>query len=97
MPKCNGCRRKWSWFETIKSSFVLNGLDMKCPYCKKRQYLTAKSKKKSAMSVFFIISPVALFYNLSPSMGLASLIGACLFYIGISPYLVEFSNKKGSP
>jgi len=96
MPKCQRCRKEWSWIETIKSSFITSGKGMDCPHCKKKQHLTAKSRKRSTISMFVIISPLAFFYNVSPLIGFASLIGACLVYMGVWPYFVELTNQEKS-
>ncbi|WP_120189184.1 TIGR04104 family putative zinc finger protein [Ammoniphilus oxalaticus] len=96
MPTCQSCKRKWTWKETIKTSLALKDSSMNCPHCSKLQYLTAKSKKRSTMSMFFIIAPLAIFFNDSPFIGLVALIVTCLLFMGIWPFLIELSNKKES-
>lgn len=96
MPKCKSCGKQWGWKDTVKSSLATGVKGMVCPYCKKQQYLTAKSKKRCTMYMFFIISPLALFYNSSVTFGFIALIAACMLYMAIWPSLVELSNQEDS-
>jgi len=93
LPKCQSCKKEWGYKESLKSTWDF-GKNMNCPYCKRKQYLTAKSRKNSMMIMFFIISPLALFFNSSQLWGLVALVLACVVYIGIWPFIIQLSNKE---
>lgn len=95
MPTCKNCHNKWSWKQTFKESFTLIG-GMTCPYCGKKQYLTARMRKRSTIIPFIIISQIMLGNLLfGPSyVALFSLLGLLPLVFIINPFFVELSNKK---
>jgi len=95
MPKCQNCKRQWSYIETLKCTWDF-GKNMKCSYCGRQQYLTKESRKKTMMTMFFMIAPLALFFNSSQLLGLGALAVICVLYILIWPFLVELSSKENS-
>ena|SRR5690625_3677694 len=95
MRTCQNCLNKWSWKQTFKRSFTLAG-EMTCPYCEKKQYVTARMRKRSSM-ISLIIIPMIMFGNLlfGPSyIALFALIGFIPLYATIYPFFVELSNRE---
>lgn len=95
MPTCKNCHNKWSWKQTFKKSFTLIG-GMTCPYCGKKQYLTARMRKRSTIIPFIIISLIMLGNLLfGPSyVALFSLLGLLPLVFIINPFFVELSNEE---
>uniref|UniRef100_UPI00406C3D1E TIGR04104 family putative zinc finger protein n=1 Tax=Chryseomicrobium sp. FSL W7-1435 TaxID=2921704 RepID=UPI00406C3D1E len=54
MPVCQNCNYTWSLGETLKRSFTLSPA-MKCPNCNTNQFMTVKSRKRSAFLSFIVI------------------------------------------
>jgi CXXC-20-CXXC protein len=93
MPACQNCGKKWMWKQTLKTLFRFRTA---CPYCGKRQYLTAMSKMKSSMLgiIPIIVLPVinGLFHFSWWMVGVIMtpvLIVICIVY----PYMIEVSNE----
>lgn len=60
MPVCQTCGHTWSLGETLKRSFSIWPA-MKCPNCERDQFITAKSRKRSAIVSGLSIALVMLF------------------------------------
>lgn len=96
MPTCQGCGKKWSWKQTIKTIFKL-----KCPYCGKKQYESASSRIRS--SIFMLIPLVFLPINawLDFSVGIAFILAVIFaliivtFYPPLSGAHLEYRRWKG--
>ena len=95
MPTCQNCHNKWTWKQTFKKSFTLS-VGMTCPYCDKKQYLTARMRKRSTIIPFIIISIIMLGNLLfGPSYtALFSLIILIPLFLLINPFFVELSNEE---
>ncbi|UFU00118.1 hypothetical protein KO561_03905 [Radiobacillus kanasensis] len=94
MPTCQNCDTKWDWAESIKKSFTLDN-SMECPYCKRKQYVSKKSRRRMSFGNF--IGPFVLLILLmgqpilvivSAAVGLFALV-MCLY-----PFLMELSNEE---
>ncbi|OZU87113.1 hypothetical protein CIL03_18170 [Virgibacillus indicus] len=94
MPTCQNCSHIWTWKETVKKSFTLD-TGMNCPNCWKKQYVTSRSRKKTAM--FSFLAPALLLMNLffgSSVVILILLIASIPFFFGIYPFFLELSNEE---
>ncbi|MBR7794498.1 hypothetical protein GT022_00385 [Agaribacter marinus] len=93
MPICQKCNNKWSWKQTLKKMFTLD-TGMTCPYCREKQYLTQKSKKKAGLLNFFV--PLPLLFNIFfdiPGIILLRLFPVLFFLImSLHPFLIRLSN-----
>ncbi|RSL30702.1 hypothetical protein D7Z54_24710 [Salibacterium salarium] len=95
MPTCQNCGKTWSWRQTCKKSFTLKS-EMKCPRCEEKQYLTAKSRKKSSALNFTPLFALLLppLFNISIVPAFSILLGLCLLSIGLYPLFVELTNQE---
>lgn len=95
IPTCQNCHKKWSWKQTFKRSFTLGG-GMICPYCEKKQYLTARMRKRSTI-IPFIITPLIMLGNLffGPSyVFVFALLSLLPLFLGAYPFFIELSNEE---
>lgn len=94
MPTCQNCQTKWSWWQTLKRSFVING-GMMCPYCGERQYITPRARKISMLITFTAPAIILLkiLFDFSHIFLLFALLGSLPLLIGIFPLFLELSNK----
>ncbi|WP_110927758.1 TIGR04104 family putative zinc finger protein [Bacillus massiliglaciei] len=82
MLTCQNCNKCWNWKQTQKAGFVLD-TGMTCPYCRKKQYLTPKSRKRLLLSNVMILLPLLLpLFNYSPLISLS-----LIFVLGIAVLL----------
>ncbi|WP_212921721.1 TIGR04104 family putative zinc finger protein [Ornithinibacillus bavariensis] len=92
MPTCKSCGTEWAWKQTVKKTFS----NMKCPHCGEKQYLTARSRKKSSVVAF--LAPLTLLFsfivNFSSIVTIILLIGLSIVWFGLSPCIVELSNEE---
>ncbi|MEI3607600.1 TIGR04104 family putative zinc finger protein [Pseudogracilibacillus sp. SE30717A] len=95
MPTCQNCHNKWSWKQTFKGSFTLGG-GMTCPYCKEKQYLTARMRKRSTLIPFVIVAIIMLGnLFLGPSyVSIFALLVLLPSVFIINPFFVELSNEE---
>lgn len=95
MPTCKNCHNQWTWSQTFTRSFTLIG-EMTCPYCSKKQYLTARMRKRSTIIPFILIFLI-MFGNLlfGPSyIALFALLSLLPLVFIITPFFVELSNEE---
>ena len=95
MPSCQNCHNKWSWKQTVKKTFSAIG-GMTCPYCDEKQYITARTRKRSAVFPLTIV-PLIMLGNLyfGPSyLSLSALLVLIPLVFIIYPFYVEFSNEE---
>ncbi|WP_088006932.1 TIGR04104 family putative zinc finger protein [Indiicoccus explosivorum] len=83
MPKCTNCHHRWTWKETLKSSFTLD-TGMECPYCGSKQYLTRKSRKR--ITGFGLIGLLPLVLTAFFDFSLGTLVG--LFFLILITLLI---------
>lgn len=96
MPTCQNCDREWTWKQTFKKMFTLDGA-MECPYCGAKQYYTKRSRKRTAALTFIIPSVILLnFLDISPYLLVGTYLVVVLSIFGIGPFLVELSNEEES-
>ncbi|WP_249869100.1 TIGR04104 family putative zinc finger protein [Oceanobacillus saliphilus] len=91
MPTCQSCGEKWTWGQTIKNIFRL-----KCPYCGKRQYESASSRKNSGLFALIPLLILPLNVWLDFSIGTASILIVIIAAIIIVfiPFILEISNEE---
>lgn len=91
MPICQNCKKEWTWKQTIKTLFRL-----KCPYCGRKQYESASSKKRG--SLFGIIPvfvlPINMFLDFPWWMVLVITIPLVVAIWSVYPYMIELSNEE---
>ena len=90
LPKCWSCHYAFKWRELI---FAINGLK-KCPNCAERQYIKAKSSKKSGvigLPILFIPTILNLF-NLNWSIIAFVTFLFLIFFLALIPFQLEFTN-----
>ncbi|MCA1010533.1 TIGR04104 family putative zinc finger protein [Halobacillus halophilus] len=95
MPVCKNCKEEWRWIETIKKSLTL-ATGMTCPYCGKKQYLTAACRKKSSLSILLIplVMLIAILFDNSSPFFLFFLIGTGVLVVCIQPFIMELSDDE---
>lgn len=94
MPICQNCHQKWSWGESFKKSFTFGDI-VTCPYCKERQYFTARMKKRSG--IIPILVPIIMLINfiVGPSyIGLFVLLSLIPIFFVVYPFMMELSNDE---
>lgn len=91
MPTCQSCGEKWTWKQTIKTLFRL-----KCPYCGKRQYESASSRKKSGLFVLIslVLVPINAWLDFSIGIALILISIITIIIIGLLPFILKLSNKE---
>ncbi|MGP4074674.1 TIGR04104 family putative zinc finger protein [Halobacillus sp. K22] len=95
MPVCKNCKEEWTWGETMKKSFTL-ATGITCPYCDRKQYLTASSRKKSSLSIFLIplVMFISLLFDNSSPLFLFFLIAIAALVMSLQPFIMELSNEE---
>lgn len=95
MGVCKQCSHKWNFKDKMKRLWSFKQA-MKCPYCGKEQYMSAKSKSQYGIIAFIPIMvyvPVSLFKLSIIFYFILSVLIALLFSIIYSNYL-ELSNEE---
>ncbi|AYV71651.1 hypothetical protein M1D49_18525 [Bacillus sp. PK3-056] len=95
MRTCQNCDQKWTWKQTLKSSFTLDN-KLICPHCREKQYVTSRTRGITFMATILIIT-FTLLSNLllGPSfVFVVILISFILIVLGLYPFWVELSNKE---
>lgn len=98
MPICQNCNHQWSWSETIKKMFTLD-TGMVCPSCKKKQYHTKSSQKRSTLLPFLtpVIMLFSILLNTPTTISLALLVISFFLILVIYPLLIEFASMDDPP
>ncbi|RDW19751.1 TIGR04104 family putative zinc finger protein [Oceanobacillus chungangensis] len=92
MPNCQKCGQQWSWSQTLKVNFKLDG--MECPNCGEKQYVTSKSKKKlNRISYLPAMLIILLLFDLSLQITIGFIIVGCILMIGFYPFLIELTSE----
>lgn len=93
MPTCQNCKNTWTWKQTIKTIFKF-----KCPNCGKKQYESAKSKKRSAFVSFLplIPLPILAFLNFPfpLQVSISIIVILSIAFLVIYPFIIELSNEE---
>jgi CXXC-20-CXXC protein len=91
MPTCSVCNKKWTWFQTIKTIFKLT-----CPYCDKRQYESASSRKRGSMFALIplVILPINALLEVTVGTAIILAIILGLLTIGSYPFILKLSNEQ---
>ncbi|WP_370640535.1 TIGR04104 family putative zinc finger protein [Salipaludibacillus sp. CUR1] len=94
MPICQNCNKEWSWKQTQKSQSVLD-TGMKCSYCRKKQQLTARSRKRIFLSCIIILLPMLLpIFNVSPLLTFISIFIMGALVLLLHPFYIDVSNDE---
>ncbi len=95
MPNCQNCGRNWSWGQTFKRSLSFS-MAMECPYCKEKQYIPSKVRKRSSLLSFFpaLIIILSFYLDLSTVASFLILVGMLILLIGFYPFMIELSNEE---
>ncbi|NCU16715.1 hypothetical protein GW534_02865 [Bacillus sp. P1(2020)] len=95
MPICQHCHKQWSWKQVMKRSFTLNHF-LICPHCGEKQYVTKRSRRRSAAMNFipplFILFP--LLFNVSVWIGLGLIVASGVLLYSFYPFIIELSNEE---
>src|SRR5699024_11977947 len=90
MPTCTNCANKWTWKQKIKTLFKL-----KCPYCGKKQFESASSRRKNGIFgviILIILLLVVVWFNIS--VGVALILAMITAAIIFGLYLFTFKFSK---
>lgn len=95
MPVCQNCNYTWSLGETLKRSFTMSTA-LRCPSCEAEQYITVKSRKRSAILSTVSITVVMLFnIYFGPTVYTFLFLLVALVFITITyPRLLRLSNTE---
>ncbi|WP_121610613.1 TIGR04104 family putative zinc finger protein [Mesobacillus foraminis] len=96
MPVCKHCGAKWSWSDTLKRSWTFRR-GMRCRNCKKKQYQTRSSRKKTSLIaglIPVILIPAASLFDLAPVSILALGMVLGILCIGVMPFFFELTSKE---
>ncbi|CDQ40023.1 MULTISPECIES: TIGR04104 family putative zinc finger protein [Virgibacillus] len=91
MPICQNCGEKWSWKQTIRTTFRL-----KCPYCGKKQYESASSRTRAGVFVLIpiVFLPINAWLEISVSASLIIAIFISFLVLGLYPFVLSLSNEE---
>ncbi|MGM7721764.1 TIGR04104 family putative zinc finger protein [Metabacillus sp. Hm71] len=91
MPNCQNCGKQWTWKQTVKSLFKFN-----CPYCGKKQYETASSRRRRDIFSFLplLSLPINSFVHYSWITVLISLLIMITLIFAVYPFMIRLSNKE---
>ncbi|MEY8749784.1 TIGR04104 family putative zinc finger protein [Alkalicoccobacillus gibsonii] len=95
MPTCKHCGTQWTWWQTLKRSFTISP-GLPCPNCEKEQFVTKRSKKKTAVLSFIFPMMIPVMTLTQASLTTIFIFYPSLFIIvfSIYPFLMELSNKE---
>src|SRR5690625_191183 len=95
MPTCQKCEEKWSWWQTVKTTFSLDQKVL-CPKCGEVQYFTHQSKLKSASLNALVLLPllINLFFDLPGILILSLFPITFIIIMSLHPFIVKLSNKR---
>lgn len=92
MPICENCKQEWTWLQTIKNMFRLT-----CPYCKTKQYQSARSKKKAsyinALPIIGVFLANVLF-SVTIGVSIVFLVLLLTVFIATIPFYMELANEE---
>ncbi|MEK5440308.1 MULTISPECIES: TIGR04104 family putative zinc finger protein [unclassified Fredinandcohnia] len=96
MPTCQNCKRKWSWFDSIKKLLAFRK-KMICNHCGEIQYQSTTSRNTTtSLLVLLPIStlPFSIMFDLSPISVL--LLGLALIFVAlfVMPLLLKLTDKE---
>ncbi|MGM0898897.1 MAG: TIGR04104 family putative zinc finger protein [Bacillota bacterium] len=96
MPKCQNCGVTWTWGQTVCRLFTL-GDSLKCPACRKEQFLTTEARKRTSLFVFAapFIMFISVAFGIDPFVSLALFALSFLFILGIYPFFIELTDERG--
>ncbi len=96
MPTCENCRTRWKWSQTVRRLLTL-GDCLKCPACRREQFLTVKSRKRTGVYVFAapLLMFVSVAFGIDPFASLGLFLMAFLLLLAVTPFFIELTNDKG--
>ncbi|MCC3359281.1 TIGR04104 family putative zinc finger protein [Bacillus sp. REN16] len=94
MPTCQKCNETWGWKQTLKTSLTFKRT-MICPYCGENQYISSRTRKRTAAIVFIApILPLLSSYFDSQLATIFILFGYFTLFIVIYPFYLETANHE---
>lgn len=95
MPECTHCAYKWSW-DKLLANMLIPKMYLHCPDCGKKQYFTAKSRKKTTYLTAIIPAALVLVTYLKvPTLLYVLILSAAAFLVAcLLPFLAEFTDKE---
>ena len=95
MPTCKHCGTQWAWWQTVKRSFTISP-GLPCPHCEKEQFVTKRSKKKTAIISFIFPIMIPVMSITQASIWTILIVYPSMFILAISlyPFLMELSNEE---
>ncbi|MEH7380407.1 TIGR04104 family putative zinc finger protein [Bacillus sp. JJ1533] len=95
MPTCQNCKRKWSWFDSIKKLLTFRKR-MKCNHCREIQYQSTSSRNTTSLLVLLPIStiPFSVMFDLSPISVLLLGLTLMLVALFVMPLLLKLTDKE---
>ncbi|MGG3891756.1 TIGR04104 family putative zinc finger protein [Metabacillus fastidiosus] len=95
MPTCQNCRKKWSWFDSIKKLFTFRK-SMKCNHCGEIQYQSSSSRNKTSLFVLLpiITIPFSVMFDLSLNFVLLLELILILVVLFVIPLFLKLTDKE---
>ncbi|MEC2158493.1 TIGR04104 family putative zinc finger protein [Virgibacillus halodenitrificans] len=92
MPTCQNCGKKWTWKQTVKTLFRLKKC---CPYCGKKQYESASSRRRTSafLLIPLVLLPINAWFEFSVGMVLLLAIPLYIILLGLYPFILKLSNE----
>ncbi|MCA0173829.1 TIGR04104 family putative zinc finger protein [Bacillus sp. RAR_GA_16] len=93
MPTCTHCGYTWRWREAMRLVYRQKAI---CPNCHEKQFLSAKSRKRSSYTSMLVLIPLGItsIYNLSLWFYLGFSFVILVLILLLSPYYYSLSNEE---
>lgn len=96
MPVCQHCHKQWTYKDSLKKVFRVK---KQCPYCRKTNFLSAKSRRResflSMLPVFIVWLPMVLM-DISLKWLVAAAFVVLLIYYAVLPLFTEITKEEQS-
>ncbi|MYL65006.1 hypothetical protein GLW07_16735 [Bacillus hwajinpoensis] len=93
MPTCQNCGYIWRWKEAMRLIYRSKAT---CPNCNTKQFLSAKSRKRSSYTSILVVIPLGIttIYNLSLWVYLGFSFGILVLILLLSPFYYTLSHEE---
>ncbi|WP_273853075.1 TIGR04104 family putative zinc finger protein [Guptibacillus spartinae] len=93
MPTCKNCGYTWRWREAMRLIYRQKAA---CPKCHEKQYLSAKSRKRSSYTSMLVVIPLGItsIYKLSLWFYLGFSFSILVLILLLSPFYYSLSNEE---
>ncbi|MGM8365484.1 TIGR04104 family putative zinc finger protein [Virgibacillus sp. W0181] len=88
LPTCQHCHTPWTYTDTLK-----NMLQLRCPYCQQKNYLSKKVRMRDALFSLLPI-PIMILFNVSFPWILGLGANIILVLALIYPYIIQLSKHE---